>query len=43
LAVGLAKAWMDQQFGSEEKKSEQVSKTDRPPAREKKGKLAPVG
>ena len=43
LAVGLAKAWMDQQFGSEEKKSEPVSQAERPPAKEKKGKLAPVG
>ena len=43
LAVGLAKAWMDQQFGPEEKKSDVAAQTDRPPAKEKKGKLAPVG
>jgi len=42
LAVGIAKAWMDQQYGTENKteKNDQVSK---PGAKEKKGKLAPVG
>ncbi|HMK23233.1 MAG TPA: glycine--tRNA ligase subunit alpha [Terriglobales bacterium] len=43
LAVGIAKAWMDQQFGLEEKKSEGSLQGERPPAKEKKGKLAPVG
>jgi glycyl-tRNA synthetase alpha chain len=40
LAVGIAKAWMDQQYGSEKEsgKSGEV-----PAARQKKGKLAPVG
>jgi glycyl-tRNA synthetase alpha chain len=42
LAVGIARAWMDQQYGAERKgeKSEQASK---PTAKDKKGKLAPVG
>jgi glycyl-tRNA synthetase alpha chain len=42
LAVGIAKAWMDQQYGAEKKseKSEQASKAG---AKEKRGKLAPVG
>jgi glycyl-tRNA synthetase alpha chain len=42
LAVGIAKAWMDQQYGAEKKseKSEQVSKAG---AKGKKRKLAPVG
>ena len=42
LAVGIAKAWMDQQFPAEKKteKNEQGSKAG---AKEKKGKLAPVG
>jgi glycyl-tRNA synthetase alpha chain len=42
LAVGIAKAWMDQQYGAEKKieQSEQASKTG---AKEKRGKLAPVG
>ena len=41
LAVGIAKAWMDQQYGAERtEKSEPVS---RPTAKGKKGKLAPVG
>ncbi len=43
LAVGIAKAWMDQQFPAE-KKGE--SSNDRGPklgAKEKKGKFAPVG
>jgi len=41
LAVGIAKAWMDQQY-STEKKSEKSGEVPRPVAREKKGKLAPV-
>jgi glycyl-tRNA synthetase alpha chain len=41
LAVGIAKAWMDQQFPSEKKTdSDQAAK---PANKEKKGKLAPVG
>ncbi|MGC2247516.1 MAG: glycine--tRNA ligase subunit alpha, partial [Terriglobales bacterium] len=40
LAVGIAKAWMDQWYGSE-KKSEQQDRGAKP-AREKKGTLAPV-
>lgn len=42
LAVGIAKAWMDQQYGADQKneKSDQVSKSA---AKAKKGKLAPVG
>jgi len=40
LAVGIAKAWMDQQYPTE-KKSEKSGEVPRP-AREKKGKLAPV-
>ena len=43
LAVGIAKAWMDQQVGAEEKKGEPAAGAERPPAKEKKGKLAPVG
>ena len=40
LAVGIAKAWMEQQFGAmPEKKSSEVSK----PAKEGKEKLVPVG
>jgi glycyl-tRNA synthetase alpha chain len=41
LAVGIAKAWMDQQYGSEKKveKSGDVTKLS---AREKKDKLAPA-
>ena len=41
LAVGIAKAWMDQQY-STEKKSEKSGEVPRPAAREKKGKFAPV-
>jgi glycyl-tRNA synthetase alpha chain len=41
LAVGIAKAWMDQQYGSE-KKSEPHDRAAKA-AREKKGMLAPVG
>ncbi len=42
LAVGIAKAWMDQQYGAEKQteKNEQASMAG---AKEKKGKLAPVG
>src|SRR2546422_214217 len=43
LAVGIAKAWMDQQYGSEkqiEKKGERPAEST---AKEKNGKLAPVG
>jgi glycyl-tRNA synthetase alpha chain len=42
LAVGIAKAWTDQQYGSE-KKSESKVQDARATAKEKKGKLAPVG
>jgi glycyl-tRNA synthetase alpha chain len=42
LAVGVAKAWMDQQYGAE-KKAEKKNQTAKPAAQEKKGKLAPVG
>jgi glycyl-tRNA synthetase alpha chain len=41
LAVGIAKAWMDQQY-STEKKSEKSGEVPRSAAREKKGKFAPV-
>jgi glycyl-tRNA synthetase alpha chain len=40
LAVGIAKAWMDQQFPAE-KKSERAGESQKP-AKEKKAKLAPV-
>ena len=42
LAVGIAKAWMDQQYGAEREsgKSEQTPKAR---GKEKRGKLAPVG
>ncbi|MFZ0480736.1 MAG: glycine--tRNA ligase subunit alpha [Terriglobales bacterium] len=47
LAVGIAKAWMDQQYGSEKhgiKESKDHGKDHgTKPAKEKKGKLAPVG
>ena len=42
LAVGIAKAWMDQQY-STEKKSEKSAELPKPAAKEKSGKLAPVG
>jgi glycyl-tRNA synthetase alpha chain len=42
LAVGVAKAWMDQQY-SAEKKSKKGGEVSRPTAKEKKEKLAPVG
>ncbi len=38
LAVGIAKAWMDQQFPAEKK----IDDSQSPVAKEKKGKLAPV-
>jgi glycyl-tRNA synthetase alpha chain len=42
LAVGIAKAWMDQQYSARRKpeSNDQASKTG---AKEKRGKLAPVG
>jgi glycyl-tRNA synthetase alpha chain len=46
LAVGIAKAWMDQQYGSEkksEKKSEKDVEVPKSAVKEKKGKLIPVG
>jgi glycyl-tRNA synthetase alpha chain len=41
LAVGIAKAWMDQQY-STEKKSEKSSEVPKPVGKETKGKLAPA-
>jgi glycyl-tRNA synthetase alpha chain len=41
LAVGIAKAWMDQQY-STGKKGEKSGEVPRPATREKKDKLAPV-
>src|SRR5208337_2456296 len=42
LAVGIAKAWLDQQFGTG-KKSEKSGEASKPAHNgEKKGKLAPV-
>jgi glycyl-tRNA synthetase alpha chain len=41
LAVGIAKAWMDQQYPSEKKTDSDPAA--KPEAREKKGKLLPVG
>ncbi len=41
LAVGVAKAWMDQQYGAE-KKSEKSGGTSKPEAKKKKGLPAPV-
>ena len=43
LAVGIAKAWMDQQYGRIEKKSDQKERVAEPASKEKKEKLAPVG
>ncbi len=40
LAVGIAKAWMDQQYGTE--KSEKSGEIAKSAAQEEKGKLAPV-
>jgi glycyl-tRNA synthetase alpha chain len=42
LAVGIAKAWMDQQHSTGEK-TESSDQAAKPRAKEKKGKLAPVG
>ncbi len=42
LAVGIAKAWMDQQYPTE-KQSEKSGEVPKPAAKEKNGKLAPVG
>ncbi len=42
LAVGIAKAWMDQQFPTE-KRTEKSDQASNAGAKEKKGKLAPVG
>jgi glycyl-tRNA synthetase alpha chain len=42
LAVGIAKAWMDQQYSTGEK-TEKADQAAKPGAKEKKGKLAPVG
>jgi glycyl-tRNA synthetase alpha chain len=42
LAVGVAKAWMDQQYPAEKKKGSDDS-GPKSGAKEKKGKLAPVG
>jgi glycyl-tRNA synthetase alpha chain len=42
LAVGIAKAWMDQQYSSE-KKSEESAKKAEPVDKAKQEKLAPVG
>jgi len=42
LAVGIAKAWMDQQYAAE-KKSEKSGEISRPAVTEKKGNLAPIG
>jgi glycyl-tRNA synthetase alpha chain len=41
LAVGIARAWMDQQYPSE-KKSEKSGETSKPATKEKKGRPAPV-
>src|SRR5712691_9005132 len=43
LAVGIAKAWMDQQYGSEERIEKKGEKPAEATAKEKNGKLAPVG
>ena len=42
LAVGIAKAWMDQQYGTG-KKTEKADQAAKPGAKAKQGKLAPVG
>jgi len=42
LAVGIAKAWMDQQYGAG-KESEKPGQAPKAAKQEKKGKLAPVG
>jgi len=41
LAVGIAKAWMDQQYSTEKKTDS--DRAAKPAGKEKKGKLAPVG
>src|SRR5208337_2680788 len=41
LAVGIAKAWMDQQYGAD-KKSEKSGEAAKAATKEKKGKLATV-
>src|SRR6266478_6617207 len=41
LAVGIAKAWMDQQYGSSGKKSDKKEKVAEPAVQPKKEKLAP--
>jgi glycyl-tRNA synthetase alpha chain len=43
LAVGIAKAWMDQQYGGGETKGGKGGKSTEPAAQPKKEKLAPVG
>jgi glycyl-tRNA synthetase alpha chain len=43
LAVGIAKAWMDQQYASTETGSDKSEKVAQPTVKEKKEKLAPVG
>jgi glycyl-tRNA synthetase alpha chain len=43
LAVGIAKAWMDQQYGSSGKKSDKKERVAEPAVHPKKEKLAPVG
>ena len=43
LAVGIAKAWMDQQYGFEKKRSEQPANTTETAVKAKKEKLSPVG
>jgi len=42
LAVGIAKAWMDQQYGNEEKIEKRDERRAEATAIEKRGKLAPV-
>ncbi len=42
LAVGIAKAWMDQQYGTQ-KKSESQDQAKKPAAKDKKQKPVPVG
>jgi hypothetical protein len=43
LAVGVAKAWMDQQYPAEKnEKAEQVVKSGGKEAKDKKAKLVPV-
>jgi glycyl-tRNA synthetase alpha chain len=42
LAVGIAKAWMDQQYGSEKKKDDRQEHAAKPPSKGKKEKLTAV-